>query len=127
MDLAAREFVSVNRAPPVTLSVASASALLASMASSVRGVSVSGPHPTPVPFPVLVNLGDGNTHPCCLHQGVSQAFLEMAACSNVTATGMCPVIPSVASAFAHQGVQEPHVIWVSVGSFPGQDVGVGLH
>lgn len=61
MDLVAREFVSVNRAPPVTLLVASASALLASMASSVRGVSVSGPHPTPVPFPVLVNLGEGNT------------------------------------------------------------------
>lgn len=63
MDLVAREFVSVNRGPPVTLSVASASALLASMASSVRMVSVSGPHPTPVPFPVLVNLGKGNTGP----------------------------------------------------------------
>lgn len=63
MDLVAREFVSVNREPPVTLSVASASALLASMASSVRRVSVPGPHQTPTPFPVLVNLGDGNTDP----------------------------------------------------------------
>lgn len=60
MDLVAREFVGVNRALPVTLSVASASALLASMASFARGVSVPGPLPTLVPFPVLVNLGEGN-------------------------------------------------------------------
>lgn len=50
MGLVAREFASVNRALPVTLSVASASALLASMASSAREVSVCGPLPTPVPF-----------------------------------------------------------------------------
>lgn len=63
MDLVAREFVSVNREPPVTPSVASASALLASMASSVRGVSVSDPLLSPVSFPVLVNLGEGSTDP----------------------------------------------------------------
>ena len=63
MDLVAREFASVNRALPVTLSVAGASALLASMASSARGVSVCLPLTTPVLFPVLVNLGEGNMDP----------------------------------------------------------------
>lgn len=42
----------------------------------------------------------------------------MAACSSVTATWVCPVIPSAASAFARLGGQELHVTWVSVGVLP---------
>lgn len=56
---------------------------------------------------------------CCPHQGASQAFLETVASSSVTVTKGCPVIPSAASAFARQGVQEPHVTWVSGGPAQG--------
>lgn len=61
MDLVARESVSVNREPPVTLSVADASALLASTASSVRGVSAQAP--TLPLYPFLLNLGKGTLSP----------------------------------------------------------------
>lgn len=126
MDPVARESVSVNREPPATLSAANASAPLASMASSARRVSVRPP-PNPCTLSSSCLIWGWEHGACRPHQGASQAFLETAASSNVTARKGCPVIPPAASAFAHWGVQEPHVTWVSGGSCSGWDLRVGLH
>lgn len=77
--------------------------------------------PPPPPFTLSsFRLVWGREHrACCPHQGASQAFLETVASSSVTVTKGCPVIPSAASAFARQGVQEPHVTWVSGGPAQG--------
>lgn len=125
MDLVARESVSVNREPPATLSVASASALPASMASSVREVSAAPTQPL-YPFLVLFNSGTGTLSPLpppgCKPGFFGEGCRQRCSCSKGVPcdaiSGLCLCPPGRTGATCDQGEWRGLSRMGPEGSFP---------